>query len=138
MQEILQLALLAAQAVTAANPPKPRARPYCVAGGVVWIALCLLTANGLLLTAAWLFLLPMLGPAGTPLALAGVVLIKAGAILLWLRSRSSRAALATPQPLPAAHLAPILAEAERMFSANKLPALTAALLAGLLAGVRRT
>lgn len=137
MRELLQLALAAAQAATAAQPTKPRVRPYCVVVVAVAIFLCLLTASGLVLTAAWLFLLPYLGPAGTPLALAGIVLIKAGAYLLWLRIRLSRPAPAASPAVSAAQLAPALAEAERIFAANKLSALAAALLAGLVAGARR-
>ena len=137
MQEILRLALMAAQAMAATNPPQPRVRPYCVVGGVAGILLCLLTASGLVTAAAWLFLLPHLGPVGTPLVLAGIVLVKACAILLWLRWRSPRPVPAAPLSASVADLAPILAEAERMFSANKLPTLMAALLAGLVVGGRR-
>ena len=138
MREILQLALAAAQAVTAAQQPKPRVRPYCVVVLAVGIFLCLLAASGLLLTALWLFLLPYLGPVGTPLALAGIMLIKAGAYLLWLRIGRSRPAATAPASISAADLAPVLAEAERLFRANKLSALTAALLAGLVVGARRS
>ena len=101
------------------------------------IVLCLLTASALVMTAAWLFLLPYLGPIGTPLALAGIVLIKAGICLLWLRFGLSRPAPTPPASISTADLAPVLAEAERLFCTHKLSALTAALLAGLVAGARR-
>ena len=141
MQDILRMALVAAQAVAAANPPQPRARPYCIVGGVAGILLCLLTASGLVTAAAWLFLLPHLGPVGPPLVLAGIMLIIATAILVWLRLRASPPAPAAPLAVSVADLvpivAPLLTEAERLFRANKLTTLTAALLAGLTVGARR-
>jgi hypothetical protein len=136
MQEILRLALLAAQTVAAAKP-QPRIRPYRVIVGAFGICLCIATAAGFGLTAAWLWLLPQLGPVITPLALAGGLVILAGLILIWMRARSTPPAPAQPLANAVADIAPALAEAQRLFNAHKITALTAVLLAGLMVGSRR-
>ena len=138
MNEILRLALVAAQTVATANaPPPPRARPFFVVIAVMTIVICVLIASGFILTGLWIFLLPYLGPVGTPLVLGGVLLLKAGVFLLLLRIHPARAVTTTAAPVSLRQLAPVVAEAEQLFSDHKLTALTAALLAGLVVGTRR-
>ena len=109
MQELVRLALLVARALAATQPPRPRVHPFRVAAGLVTVLLCLVTAGGFLLAALWLYLLPYLGPVGTPLVLAGALLIKAGVILLWLRLHLKRHSAANAPSSAAAELAPALA-----------------------------
>ena len=137
MNEILRLVLVAAQAAATAQPPPPRARPYLVAVGALTIAICLAIASGFILTALWVFLLPYLGPVWTPLALAGMLLLTAGAVVLVLRTRPARAATPATAPVSISQFAPILAEAGQVFNDHKLTVLIAALLAGVVAGSRR-
>jgi hypothetical protein len=139
MRELLQLALLAAQAVAASKPQPPQERPYVVVTCVVGITLCMLVAEGFLVTAIWLFLLPVLGSAFTALALAGIVLVKAGLIAVWLRLKPSRATphATAPAMHPLALLPPVLEEAGRMFNAHKAPSLMAAMLIGLVVAARQ-
>ena len=125
MQDLLRLALLAVQAMTS-DPPPPVTRPF-------W-GLAAAACVSLLLTACWLFLLPHLGAAGTPALLGVIALAKAGSILLWLRARTTPKA---PPPAAPVDIAPILAEAQRLFDAHRPTAFAAALLAGLALGARR-
>ena len=137
MQELVRLALLVARALAATQPPRPRVHPFRVAAGLVTVLLCLVTAGGCLLAALWLYLLPYLGPVGTPLVLAGALLIKAGVILLWLRLHLKRHSAANAPSSAAAELAPALAEVEQIVRTHKLSSLSAALLTGLALGTRR-
>jgi hypothetical protein len=133
MQDLLRLALLAVQAMTS-DPPPPVTRPFWGLAAAACVSLCLLVASGLLLTACWLFLLPHLGAAGTPALLGVIALANAGAILLWLRARTTPKA---PPPAAPVDIAPILAEAQRLFDAHRPTAFATALLAGLALGARR-
>jgi hypothetical protein len=131
MQSLIRLALMAAQLIAVPQPAPPRVRPWCVAAGVSAVVVCWLAASGCLLTALWLFLLPLLGPAGTPLVIGCLLALKAASILLWLRY-----GLARPAPPAPSVIAPavLLAEADRLFKANTGPVLMTALLVGLFAG----
>ena len=131
MIDILRVAV---QAMLAGSPPRRTAWPYCAVLGVAGILVCLLAACGLLLTSAWLFLLPHLGLVGAPLALAAAAMVLAAMLLVWLRLVHIRPKPAMPLSVSAVQLAPLLAEAERMVRSHKLPMLSAALLAGVLAG----
>ena len=136
MQSLIRLALLAAQLLAVPQPAQPRVRPWCVAAGVSAVVVCWLAASGCLLTALWLFLLPLLGPAGTPLVIGGLLALKAASILLWLRYGLARPAAPPPAVIAPAVIAPavLLAEADRLFKANTGPVLMTALLVGLFAG----
>ena len=131
MQSLIRWALLAAQLVAVPQPPAPpRRHPWCIAAGAAAAVLCWLAASLCLLTALWLYLLPLLGPVGTPLVIGCLLALKAAAILLWLRHGQ-----ASPTPAPAAiQPAALLAEAERLFKANTAPVLMSALLVGLFVG----
>jgi len=131
MQSLIRLALMAAQMAVAPQPTQPRVRPWFVAAGVAVAVACWLAASACLLTALWLFLLPTLGPAATPLVIAVLLVLKAAGILLWLRYGLARpAAPASAAIVPLA----LLAEADRLFKANTAPVLMTALLVGLFVG----
>jgi hypothetical protein len=93
------------------------------------IATCLAGTSILLIVALWLYLLPLLGLALTPLVLAGVLL--AIAVMGMAGKR-----LATPKPVVTVAAPPpitlALEDAARIFSVNKLSALSAALVAGIV------
>jgi len=104
------------------------------AGGAfacMMIALALVaTAVGCAIAALWIYALPLLGPVGAPLAVAGALLI-AALVLLLVARRIVRArpasALLPGDAIAAAELALLMKE-------HKLEMLIAALTAGLVAG----
>jgi hypothetical protein len=122
---------MAAQLVAVPQPAQRPSRRWCVVAGVAAVVVCWLAASGCLLTAVWLFLLPLLGPVGTPLVIGCLLLLKAASILLWLRYGLARPCAPAPAAIAPAVL---LAEAERLFKANTGPVLMTALLVGLFAG----
>ncbi len=142
MRELLQFALLAAQAVAAAQPAPPQVRPpwrlRCRIAGLAIVVLCILIAGGFILTALWLFLVPLIGPLFTALVIAGLALLKAICIAVALRYWPTASVAAVPSPVPSP-LSPavLLAEAAAVFKANKAPVLFAALLAGAVAGTAK-
>jgi hypothetical protein len=102
-------------------------------GGIALICVLIavllaLTAAGCATAALWIYLLPLLGPAGAPLAAAGALLIIALALLLVAR-RVLRA-----QPTGAPPSADAAAELARLTKDHKVEMLVAALTAGLVAG----
>ncbi len=80
--------------------------------------------------ALWIALIPSLGPAGAPLAVAGVCLLLAGilGLIAWLLVRRRRA-----RPADGLQLDAMLSEAGRVINEHKGAALLAAALAGMLA-----
>ncbi len=128
MSNFLQLALMAAQAVAAMKSSPPPGRAWCRIAGVASMALCLLIASGFLLAALWLFLEPRLGAIQTALLIAALLALKATVIALLLRYwRPTRKASAPIEALPVAELMAV-------FNTHKMPALLAALAAGVIAG----
>lgn len=130
MRDLLQLALLAAQAALPAQPDRNRRPPWCIAAAAAMLGLWLLVAGGFLLTAAWLFLLPLVGAPLDALIIGLVALLKALCIGLLLRHWQRGAA--APRPGPS--LAGLVHTAEATVQAHKTATLLAALLAGLVAG----
>ena len=137
MQELLRLALAATQARVAERSPPPRVRPLGVALALVVMVPCLAAANILLLVALWACLMPFCGPVGTPLAVAGALLLEAAGCLPLLCRRPVPQASAPVAPLLMTDLLPGVAEAGRMLGEHKHAGLLAALLAGVAAGSRR-
>ena len=136
MENLIHLALTLAQAIIPPPPPRPRISPFVLALAAVSLTICALVAAVFYLIAIWRFLLPYLGPVGTPLAIAGLATLKAIVILLWLHFAKNRPApaAAMAQPSPVAAIAAQVAEAEALVKEHKTSALVAALLVGLMAG----
>jgi hypothetical protein len=135
VNNFLQWALMAVQAVVAAKAAPPRARPWCLITGAVSVGFCLLIAAGFLLAAAWLVLVPLIGALNTALVIAGLALFTASLIMLFLRYGQPSSPVAAPTSL--LDSVP-LAELGQMFNGNKASILLAALLAGVIAGSTKT
>jgi hypothetical protein len=95
---------------------------------VLVAVLLALTAAGCAVAALWIYLLPLLGPVGAPLAAAGALLV-AALVLLLIARRVLR-----PQPTTAAPPVDAAAELTRLTRDHKVEMLVAALTAGLVAG----
>jgi hypothetical protein len=95
---------------------------------VLIAALLALTAAGCAIAALWIYLLPLLGPVGSPLAAAAALLIVALALLLIARRVLRAPATSAP---PSGDTAAALA---RLTKDHKVEMLVAALTAGLVAG----
>jgi hypothetical protein len=93
-------------------------------------ALLVLAAIGCAVAALWLYLLPLLGQVGAPLAAAGALVVVALVLLLVARSvlRGRR-----PDAQGASGDA-VVADLARLIKEHKLETLIAALTAGLVAG----
>jgi hypothetical protein len=93
-------------------------------------ALLVLAAIGCAVAALWLYLLPLLGQVGAPLAAAGALVVVALVLLLVARSvlRGRR-----PDAQAASGDA-VVADLARLIKEHKLETLIAALTAGLVAG----
>ncbi len=127
MQAVLQLALLAVQAMV--PPPAPDRPPlWCKVAGFALIGVCGVIAMAFALVAIWLFLTPVIGARLTALAIAVLALLTAMVLALLLRRRPN------PAPAPAPPPTAMLAEVERLVRANLAPSLLAALIAGVMAG----
>jgi hypothetical protein len=90
----------------------------------------MLGALGCAVTALWIFMLPSLGPVGTPLAVAvtlsvAAVIMAAIVWLVWRYDRRKPDVTMAPQLL--------LSEATRLFSEHKGAVMLAALVAGMAA-----
>ena len=95
-------------------------------------AACLGTATGFAVAALLLYLMPLIGPAGATLAVAGA-LLATGAIAVWVGEYLSRPSRKQqPEPPPAPDLASLVAGAEGFVRDNKALALAAAFIAGML------
>ncbi|SRR6266851_7924766 len=103
------------------------------AGGAfacMMIALALAAAAvGCAVAALWIYALPLLGPVGAPLAVAGALLV--AALVLLLVARRIVHAKPASAPLPGDAIA---AELALLMKEHKLEMLIAALTAGLVAG----
>ena len=133
MRDIALLAVTIAEAlVTRQRPETGR-----LAGLVLAVSLagvCALAATGCGLAALWIQTEPVLGPAGAPALVAGVLaaLGLAALAVAWSLRKSRQ-----PPPNPAATAEILLAEITRITQAHAGPMLLAALAAGLTAGSRR-
>ena len=137
MDKLINLALVLAQTLGLQPPAPRRVHPLFLALGIFALVLCCAVAYGCLLTALWLFLLPYLGVIGTPLAIAGVALLKAVIIVVWLRYGARRGNRPAPLPLSASvPIAAHLAEAAALVKEHKGSALAAAVLVGMMAARR--
>jgi hypothetical protein len=93
-------------------------------------ALLAVAALGCAVAALWIYLLPLLGKVGAPLAAAGALVVIA-VVLLFVASRVLR----THRPhSPAISGDAVAADLARLIKEHKLEALVAALTAGLVAG----
>lgn len=92
-------------------------------------AICAVAAAASGVTAVWIFALPHVGPAGAPAIVAGILLAFCFALLALRRYGLKRRA-----PPPGANTSVLFAEATRLLQDHKGAVLTAALVAGLIAG----
>ena len=103
------------------------------AATIVYVAAtCGFAVAGCLMAALWIAVLPLVGPAGAPLVVAAALAILAVAIIALLRHRD-------PPPVAApanVDVIRVLEAASELTRADKVPALLAALLAGVVAGAR--
>jgi hypothetical protein len=99
--------------------------------------LFVVAALGCAAAALWLFALPYVGPVYAPLIVAGVLLLIALVILAVARGVLRRQR-ATPASVTSAELAALLEAAEPLLQEHKGTVLLAALVAGLVAGGRRS
>jgi hypothetical protein len=93
-------------------------------------ALLAVAALGCAVAALWIYLLPLLGTVGAPLAAAGALILIA-LVLLFVASRVLRAQRPRSQ---ASSGDAVAADLARLIKEHKLEALVAALTAGLVAG----
>lgn len=127
MNELLKIAVVLLQRGSGRAAPAPQRLLRSMMINAT-IATCLACAVMLLVVALWLYLLPLLGPSQTPFVLAGglIVLALAGlAAKRWITTKPI-AQVAAPPPI-----AFVLDDATRIFNANKLSLLSAALMAGI-------
>lgn len=127
MNELLKIAFLLLQRGSERAAPAPQRLLRSMMVNAT-IATCLACAVMLLVVALWLYLLPLLGPSQTPLVLAGGLIVLALAGLAAKRWKTAKpiAQVAAPPPI-----ALVLDDAARIFNANKLSLLSAALMAGI-------
>ena len=92
-------------------------------------ATCAVAAVACGLVAVWIFTLPHVGAAGAPAIVAGVLLAMCLALLALRRFGLKR-----PVPPAGASTSVLFAEATRLLQDHKGAVLTAALVAGLIAG----
>lgn len=127
MNELVKIAFMLLQSGNERVAPAPRKLLRSAMINVM-IATCLAGGSLLLVVALWLYLLPPLGPALTPLVLAGALLALAVTGLVVKRLKTAKPVVAVVAQPP---IALALDDAVRIFSANKLSVLSAALLAGI-------
>lgn len=110
-----------------------RERPGLMQRAVCGLAagLCLLSALAAGMTSLWIYLLPIAGPAGAPLAIAGVLLV-AGLLFLALARRRPVLVVADPSRDPG-----YAAAATNAFASNKSALLLALFTAAFQSGTRR-
>lgn len=127
MNELVKIALMLLQSGGARAAPAPRRLLQSMLINVL-VAGSLVGASMLLVVALWLYLLPLLGAALTPLVLAVglIVLALAGLVAKRWTTAKPIAEIAAPPPIAIA-----LDDAARIFNANKLSVLGAALMAGI-------
>jgi hypothetical protein len=113
--------------VTQARPPARTGRRII---GYAVVILCLVIALGCGLTAAWLFLAPMLGAAWTALGIAGL------AFAIAILTSLGLAHVGKSKPIPAldSTASALVTEAVRAVSTHKSAALLGALLLGEILG----
>jgi hypothetical protein len=100
-------------------------RAGIMAGMAVLAGVLLLAALGCALAALWIDVAPQLGQAGAALAVAGCLLVLGLAALAVMRRRPTRMPASAPAPIPL----------DALMRDNKAALLTAALVAGLYAGL---
>ncbi len=127
MREMLRLLVHVADSHMARERPGIVTRAVC---GLI-AGLFMLAALALALTALWIYLLPVLGPAGSPLAIAGGLLL-VGLVFLMLARRRPVLVVADPATDPR-----YAAAAASPFSANKSALLLALFTAAFQSGARR-
>lgn len=132
MGDLIKLALLIAEGVSGRRGGQTTAEVARLAATTVAAACCGVAALTCGLVALWLYMLPLVGPTGAPLVVGGVLLVLCLVLLAVVRYG------VRPRPPPPAAITPtaLLAEATRVLNENKGTLLTAALLAGLVAGRR--
>ena len=132
MGDLIKLALLIAEGASGRKGEQATAKVASIAVTTVAAACCGCAAIACALAALWLYVLPLVGPTGAPLVVAGVLLVMCLALTVVLRHELR------PRPPPPPGIAPsvLLAEATRLLNENKAAVLMAALLAGLVAGRR--
>lgn len=116
---------------------------------VTAVVLCLVlagifavVASGCAIAALWIYLRPQIGPVLAPLAVAGLLLVLAGALVVLSRvigrqRKKPAAALGDGRNAAADPLAALSDDALRLFKQHKGATLLAAVLAGLIAGRKR-
>ncbi len=97
----------------------------------------LLAAFGCAVAALWIFLRPQIGPVFTPLAVAGLFLLLAVALLLVSRAVSDGTSARASAAAAGDPLAELATDALRLLREHKGAALLSAVLAGLILGRRR-
>lgn len=112
------------------------ARALMAAAAIVLAAVLVLAALGCALTALWLYLLPLVGPAAAPLIVSGV-LLSLGLVVLLLPRLGARQSPPPPVAAPGPTPDILIAEASRLVRDNKVPVLLSALLVGLCEGARK-
>ena len=99
---------------------------FSIAAGI-----CAVAAVSLVVAAAWIYAIPLVGPAGAPLLVACLLAVLCG-VLLMARRPATKALVVTPPGKPT-QTAPevLLAEAVHLLKEHKGLTLLTALLAGL-------
>jgi hypothetical protein len=123
-------ALLRAIAATAQPSVGDHLRRLAVASlGAIAVGILLTASAGCAAASLWIVTIPLLGPAGAPLAVAAA-LLASGLAALFLTTRRRR----RYRVRRSSSADPILADAMRLFRDHKGAGLMAALVAGLAAG----
>lgn len=131
MSDLIRLAVALAEDRAVSLARRTTARTARVVLAAAAVAGCAVAAVGCLLAGLWIYVLPHVGAAGAPFVVAGVLLAMCLAVLGLMRYPLKR----SPAPPPAGDaLALLLADATRQLKEHKGAVLTAALLAGFVAG----
>jgi fatty acid desaturase len=132
MGSLLKLALTALAASSQTSALKDFTGRMLAAGVIAAIAVVLTAAAwGCLCAALWIGLIPVWGPVGAPLAVAGMCIVVAGilGLIAWRMMRRRRARVN-----PQLQLDALLSEGSRLIGEHKGAALLAAALLGMFAG----
>ncbi len=103
--------------------------------GALFAAVFAIGAVGCISASVWIYALPLVGPVGAPLVVAGLLLVIG--LAAFLAPRLGREPVVPPPPVPAITPELVLAEATHLLRDHKLPVLLGALLVGLSEGTKR-
>lgn len=134
MSDMFKLVLALGQAAGARSGRRLLARAATSAALGAVALICIIAALGCAIAALWIYLAPLLGPAGAPLVVGGALLSIAVLVAIVMRYGIGASRRSRPGNDASSLL---LAETQRLLKDHKGSVLTGAILAGLVAGLTR-